>query len=122
MPPAILIIESHREVATALEEVVSCVRCLPVVTPHLEHLGDVGVSPAAILVRIAFEGVGEPVHAAIERLPKNRPPVVAIVRDERAAAEATRLKCDVVLRAPQDLGRLGETLTDVCGWRPSFMP
>lgn len=117
MPPAILIIEPRREVATALEEVVASAQCLPVVTPYLEQLADVGVSPAVILVRIAFEGIGEPAHAAIAKLPKNRPPIVAIVRDEDAAAEAARLKCDVVLRAPQDLGRLKDALTKTV--RPS---
>ena len=114
MPPAILIIEPRREVADALGDIVTSARCVPVITAHLEQLADIGVSPAAILVRIAFEGVGEPAHAAIARLPANRPPVVAIVRDDRTAEEATRLKCDVVLRAPQDLARLGAALTGAC--------
>jgi hypothetical protein len=117
MPPAILIIESRREIAAALEEVVSSALCVPVVTPYLEELADVGVVPAAILVRVAFDSVSEPPHAAIERLPTPHPPVVAIVGDDRAAAEAKRLKCDVVLRVPQELRRLGETLKGLL--RPS---
>jgi hypothetical protein len=51
-----------------------------------------------------------PAHAAIEHLPPDRPPVVAIAWDDTELAEAARLKCDVVLRAPRDVTRLCETL------------
>ena len=113
MRPVILIIETRPEVAEALADVVVSANFSPMVRPHVERLTDIGVTPAAIIVRIAFEGVGEPAHAAIGRLPVDRPPIVAIAWEERELAEAARLNCDVVLRAPNDVGRLCEALTAV---------
>lgn len=111
MPPVVLIIESRIEVATALESAIAMSNLLPVVVQHVERLGDVPHAVAAIVVRFAFEGVGEPAHAAVERLPRDRPPVVAIASTQEEIAEARRMKCDVVLHAPQEINRLCETLT-----------
>jgi hypothetical protein len=113
MHSTVLIIEARREVASALEAVLAEMNLAAVVVPHLEKLSDVPISPAAILVRIAFESVGDPPHAAIARLPPDRPPVVAIAWEEDALAEAQKLKCDVILHAPHDIGRLCETLMRV---------
>ena len=112
MHPVVLIIEPRHEVAAALEEVISTARFTAVVIPHLERLSDLGVTPAAIVVRIAFEG-SVPAHAAIEHLPPDHPPVIAIAWDDAELAEAERLKCDVVLRAPRDVTHLCETLRKV---------
>jgi hypothetical protein len=113
MRPAILIVEPRREVAEALEDVVTSANYTAVVRPYVDRLTDVGVVPAAIIVRIAFEGVSEPPHAAIGRFAGHRPPVVAIAWEDAEVAEATRLNFDVVLRAPGDVGRLCEALTSV---------
>lgn len=113
MFPNILIIEPRREVADALAAIVTSANFAPIVRPHVERLADIGVTPAAILVRIAFEGISEPAHAALERLHPNRPPVVAIAREEAEVAEAHRLKCDVVLRAPEGISRLYDALTEL---------
>jgi hypothetical protein len=113
MRPVILIIESRPEVAAALADVVISANYSPLVRPYVEQLADIGVTPSAIIVRIAFESVGEPAHAVIGRWPVDRPPVVAIAWEERELAEAARLKCDVVLRAPKDVGRLCEALTAI---------
>jgi hypothetical protein len=115
MPPVVLIIESRKEVAAALESAIKLSNFTPVVVPHLERLSDIPHAIAAIVVRIAFEGVGEPTHAAIERLPQHHPPVVAIAWEEAELAEARRLKCDVVLHAPHDITRLRETLARLVG-------
>jgi hypothetical protein len=112
MPPLILIIEPRSEVAAALEEVISTARFTAMVIPHLERLSDLAVAPAAIVVRIAFEGT-IPAHAAIEHLPPNHPPVVAIAWDDAELEEARRLKCDVVLRAPREVTQLCDTLRKV---------
>ena len=112
MRPVILIIETRPEVAEALQDVVTSARYSAVVRTHIECLSDLDVLPAAIIVRISFEGVGEPQHAAIGRLSK-RPPVVAIAWEDDEVAEAIRLKCDVVLRAPDEVGRLCQALTAV---------
>ena len=105
----ILILETRQEVAAALEDVISSASYTAVVRPHLERLSDFTVLPAAIVVRIAFEGM-EPAHAAIARLPPNRPPIVAIACDDEEFEEARRLKCDVVLRGARDVGQLCEVL------------
>lgn len=110
MRPSILIIEPHREVAAALEHVVNSANYVAVVTPHLERLADVGVTPSAIIVRIAFESAGEPAHAAVERLGMDRPPVLAIASDAAELREAERMKCEIVLRAPQEVSRLCDAL------------
>ena len=110
----ILIIEPRREVALALEGVITSANYTTMVIPHLERLADLGETPAAIVVRIAFEGI-VPAHAAIEKLPKNHPPVLAIAWDDEEAAEAERLKCDVVLRAPRGVSHLCEALKRVIG-------
>ncbi len=108
----ILIIESRHEVAAALQEVLASASYMSMVRPHVERLADLGTTPAAIVVRIAFEG-REPAHMALERMPPNRPPIVAIAWDDAEIAEANRLKCDVVLRAPQDVSHLCEALRRV---------
>lgn len=110
MPPAVLIIESREEVAAALEGVIASARMYPIVVPHLEHLTDLATMPAAIIVRIAFESVSDPPHLAIQRLPHDRPPIVAIACEEDELNEAHRLRCDVVLRAPEEIGRLCEVV------------
>jgi hypothetical protein len=111
MQPIILIIEPRPEVAAALREAVTQANYRARVVPHLERLSDLGVTPAAIIVRVTFEG-REPAHAAIGRLPAVRPPIIAIAWKDEEAAEAVRLNCDVVLRA-RDVGRLYEVLTRV---------
>jgi hypothetical protein len=115
MPPIVLIIESRKEVAAALEAAIEASNFTPLVVAYIERLSDIPHPIAAIVVRVAFEGVGEPTHAAIARLPRNRPPVVAIAWEENELAEARRLKCDVVLHAPHDITRLCETLTKLVG-------
>jgi hypothetical protein len=113
MQSTVLIIEARSEVAAALEAVLAAANLAAVVVAHLEKLSDIEIAPAAILVRIAFESVSDPPHAAIARLPPDRPPVVAIAWEDDEFAEAEKLKCDVILRAPQDIPRLCETLTRV---------
>src|SRR4029078_7895502 len=108
MPPVVLVSEARKEVAEALESAIALADMTPVVVPHVERLGDVPYTHAAIVVRIAFERIRDPPHAAIARLRRERPPVVGIVREENEMAEARRLQCDVVLRAPDDIPRLCE--------------
>ena len=115
MPPVVLIIERRTEVALALESAIAMSNLSPIVVQHLERLGDVPYAVAAIVVRFAFEGVGEPAHVAVEHLPSNRPPIVAIATTLEEIAEARRMKCDVVLQAPQEINRLCETLTKIVG-------
>ena len=115
MQPVVLIIEARKEVAAALESAIALANLTPIVVPHLERLSDVPHSIAAIVVRIAFESPTDPPHAAIEKLPRDHPPVVAIAWEEDELAEARRMKCDVILHAPHDITKLCETLTRLAG-------
>lgn len=112
MRPVILIIETRPDIAEALEDVVTSAHYSAIVRSHIECLSDLDVVPAAIIARISFEGVGEPQHAVIGRL-AGRPPVVAIAWEDDEVAEAIRLNCEVVLRAPDEVGRLCHALTAV---------
>jgi hypothetical protein len=111
--PAILIIEPRQEVADAIAEVVASAHYEPIVRPYLESLEDIGTTIAAIVVRVVFEGVSEPAHAAIGRLPPSHPPVIAIAWQEDESAEASRLNCDVILRGPRGISQLCEVLKRV---------
>jgi hypothetical protein len=113
--PVVLIIEPRKEVAAALEATIALSHLSPVVVPHLERLSDIPHAVAAIVVRISFEGVGEPVHRAVLRLPHDHPPIVAIAWEEDELEEARRLKCDIVLHAPHEIGRLCEALLKLVG-------
>lgn len=113
MRPAVLIIEPRPEVAEALKDVVGSANYTPIVRPYLDSLDDLAATPAAIIVRITFEGMSEPPHASLARLAVNRPPVVAIAWEDGEVQEAERLGCDVVLRAPDDVGQLCAVLARV---------
>ena len=52
--------------AAALEDVITAINLTAMVVPHLEKLSDLETTPAAILVRITFEGSGDPAHAVID--------------------------------------------------------
>jgi len=82
MPPVVLIIEARKEVAPRSNPRSRWRTSPPVVVPHLERLSDVPYTPAAIVVRIAFESVTDPPHAAIARLPHDHPPILAIAWEE----------------------------------------
>jgi hypothetical protein len=113
----ILIVERHHEVAEALEQVIASAEHFAIVRSHIDRLDDFNPPPAAIVLRVAFERGCEPTHAGVARLPANRPPIVAIVRGDDEALEAERLRCDVVLRAPKDLGKLRDVLTKLAAGR-----
>lgn len=112
MRPAVLIVEPRRDIADALEDVVDSANYVAIVRPYLDRLSDLDVTPAAVIVRVAFEGI-EPPHAWLERLPRTRPPVVAIAWAPSEISEAERLGCEVVLHAPNDVAQLCQALARV---------
>jgi hypothetical protein len=95
MPPPILIIEPHPELAAAFAAVVSSASYTPQVRPHVQSLTDLGVRPAVIVIRIG--------HGTLPLLGPDRPPIVAIAATEADAAEAERLGCDVVLHGAVEI-------------------
>ena len=98
MPPSILIIEPHRDLAAAFAEVVASANYTPLVRTHLQSLADLTERPATIVVRIG--------HGALPQLGKDRPPIVAIATTEDDAAEAERLGCDIVLHGAVEICKL----------------
>lgn len=94
----VLIVEPHAEVAAAFEQAIACASFVPVVRSHVESLADVGVRPALIVMRIG--------HADVSHLPPDRPPILAIASTDADLAEASRLRCEVVLRGPREVRRL----------------
>ena len=98
----VLIIEPHQEVAAAFERVIASADYGTIVRPHVALLSDLGVTPASIVLRIG--------HADISTFPRERPPIVAIASNDEEVAEAGRLHCEVVLRAPGEIKRLREAL------------
>jgi hypothetical protein len=98
----VLIIEPHDDLAAAFEQVVASADFNPIVRRHVDSLADLGLTPAAIVVRIG--------HGDISSLPPDRPPVVAIVSSDADVQKAKRLRCEVVLRAPAEILHLCEAL------------
>ena len=98
----VLIIEPHDELAAAFEQVIASADFTPIVRRHVASMGDVGVMPSTIVVRIG--------HGDVSSLPPDRPPIVAIASTDDDVAEAKRLRCEVVLRAPTEIRRLCEAL------------
>lgn len=103
----ILVIESHADLAEAFEHVLASARFDPIVRRCVESLADVDVTPSAIVARIG--------HADLSGLPASRPPVVAIASNADDVAEARRLKCEVVLKAPEEIRQLCEALARLTG-------
>lgn len=101
----VLIIEPHEELAAAFEDVIATARYTPVVRRHVDRLADVGITPVSIVLRIG--------HADVSQLPSSRPPIVAIASSDEEVAEAERLRCEVVLRAPEEIRRLCDALRSV---------
>lgn len=114
MPPTVAIIERHRELAIALEEVVTLARCTPVTMADVSELAQLADPPAAIVVRVAASLAANSPHAALGQLSRaERPTVLALASNDSDVAEAERLGCDVVLREPQQVRALYDALSDV---------
>jgi hypothetical protein len=98
----VLVIEPHEELAAAFEQVLVSADFAPIVRPHVASMADLSVTPATIVVRIG--------HGDVSTLAPDRPPIVAIAGSDAEVAEARRLRCEVVLRAPAEIRRLCDAL------------
>jgi DNA-binding NtrC family response regulator len=112
--PTVAIAESHHEIADALEDVVALAGCVPVTVNSIEALQDMRSTAAAIVVRVATEMTDSSPHLVLQELAlSTRPLVVALTSSDADVAEAQRLHCEVVLRAPHQVQGLYETLQDL---------
>ncbi len=116
MTPTVAIVEPYRDLALTLNEVVVMAHCTPVTLGSLDALPAMSPPPAAIVVRVATDSPFEGPHAGLGQIPRAaRPMVFALVSSDADAAEATRLGCEVVLRAPEQVRGLYEALARVAG-------
>jgi hypothetical protein len=113
--PTVVIVEPYRDIATALEEIVSLARCIPLTVGAVEEPAALlQERPAAIIVRVATDLSFRSPHAGLTRWPPSmRPMVVALASTDADVAEAERLGCDVILREPKQVQQLYETLAHV---------
>lgn len=113
--PNVLIIEPHREMAAALQEVVTLANCTPMTVTTCDEIMRLPHLPAAIVVRILSHTTGvEAPHECLHRLPREqRPMIVALTSSDDDVMEAERLGCEVVLRAPKQVRGLYDALSRV---------
>jgi hypothetical protein len=111
MPPTVLIIEPYRDLATAIEEVVTMAHCTPVTVSSGQGMADLSDTPAAIVVRVTTNVAFDSPHESLRQIPReHRPRVVALAVTDEDVLEAERLQCDVVLRTPRQMQGLYDTL------------
>jgi hypothetical protein len=113
--PTVVIVEPYRDIAIALEEVVSLARCTPLTVGAVEEPASLlQERPAAIIVRVATDLSYRSPHAGLTRWPPSmRPMVVALTSTDADVTEAERLGCDVILQEPKQVRQLYDTLTNV---------
>ena len=110
--PTVVIVEPHHDVAVALEDVVKLAHCSPLIVSGVESLQRLHLAPAAIVVRVSADLPLRSPHAGLDDLPRaNRPMIVALVATQGDIAEAERLDCEVVVRAPGQIQGLYDVLT-----------
>jgi hypothetical protein len=113
--PTVIIVEPYRDIAIALEEIVSLARCTPLTIGAVEEPAALlQERPAAIIVRVATDLSYRSPHAGLTRWPAAmRPMVVALVSTDADVAEAERFGCDVILQEPKQVRQLYDTLAHV---------
>src|SRR3954453_17427959 len=109
MPPTVAIIERHPALASALRKVVLFAHCEPVVLASCEELASLPAPATAIIVRVTTT---MPLHLPDDRLRAMAGAswVLALTTTYADLLEARRLRCDIVLRQPQQEQSLYEAL------------
>lgn len=111
--PLVVVAEPHHDMADALQDVVTLAGCVPLMVSGCESVPELNSAPAAIVVRIATEMPTSP-HLGLERFSlTGRPVIVALASSDRDVAEAERLGCEVIARAPHQVQALYEALTQL---------
>jgi hypothetical protein len=111
--PVVVIAEPHHEMSDALEDIVTLAGCIPVTVSGFESLDGVLSSPAAIVVRVASETPLVSPHQGLEHPGPRRPLIVALASTDADVAEAERLQCEVIARAPYQVQALYDALTQL---------
>jgi hypothetical protein len=110
--PTVVIAEPHHEIADALGDVVRLAHCVPVTVNHFDAVHELRSWPAALVVRVSTELRSMSPHIGLDHLARTRRPlIVALAWSEADVAEAERLECDVIARAPRQVQAVYEALT-----------
>ena len=113
-PPIVVVIEPDRELAVALQEVVTLARCRPVTLVHVEDLKQ--LAPAAIVVRMATNLPLASVRPGLKDLAGSAATkVLALASNDADVAEAERLGSDLILREPHQVRALYDALVEIAG-------
>ena len=112
--PHVVVAEPHREIAQALQDLVTLAGCVPVMVSDCESVRELSSLPAAIVVRVATEiSISSP-HCGLERFSRaDRPLIVALASSAADVAEAERLECQVIARTPNQVRAVYEALTQL---------
>jgi hypothetical protein len=106
-----VIAEPHHEIADALQDVITLAGCVPVTVRRCESVHELHERPTAIVVRIATDVPSVSPHRGLEGLDRTgRPLIVALASSDADVAEAERLECEVIARAPHQVQALYEAL------------
>jgi hypothetical protein len=120
--PTVVIAEPHHEIAHALQDVVALAGCVPVIVSNFESMRMLDVQPVAIVVRVATEMPLMSPHLGLRDLGRRgRPLIVALASNEADVAEAERLDCEVIARAPHQVQALYDALTRLASTRRPVM-
>jgi hypothetical protein len=115
-PPVVVVIEPDRELAVALQEVVTLARCRPMTMP-VDDVEQLASPPAAIVVRMATRMPLAPASPRLKSADGSAPRVLALASNDTDVAEAERLGADVILREPHQVRALYDALVDIAGGR-----
>ena len=123
--PLVVVVEPHREIADALQDVVTLAGCVPVMASHCESVRELNLDslPAAIVVRVATEIRTMSPHFGLEHFSRtDEPLIVALASSDADVAEAERLECQVIARAPNQVQALYNALTQLASRDPKVPP
>ena len=109
-----MVAETHHEIADALQDVVILAGCIPIIVSEGESMGERPALPEAIVVRVATEMPMTSPHLNLRQFGRTeRTLVVALASSDADVAEAERLGCQVIARAPRQVQVLYEALTQL---------
>lgn len=117
--PTVVIAEAHYEIAHALEDVVTLAGCIPVTVSDFESVRTLDCHPIAIVVRVATEMPLMSPHRGLEAFDHGRPLIVALASSDADVAEAQRLDCEIIARAPHQVQTLYDVLTELASRQSS---
>jgi hypothetical protein len=107
----VVVAEAHYEIAHALMDVVTLAGCVPVTVTHFDSVQTLDVQPVAVVLRV--DPLLSP-HRGLENFARGRRPlIVALASSDADVAEAERLECEIIARAPHQVQMLYDVLKEL---------